>query len=452
MWAISFGQTAAAQALIENGADISTKSKALEAKGFNPMLIEGFNNKPVAVNPEGGYTPLMFAARTGDLDIARLLVDRGANVNEIHSAEGSALVIAAAEGHEDLAIYLLEHGADPNHADDGGMTALHFALRDGLKVLHGISITNATQLCGLGGDQVRLRCKPLDQATAEELADLEKPVSRLFIVEDAGIEPLPGRNLLKLAEALLKHGAAVNARMKGPPPRFRVYPSENSRFSTDGATPFLLAAAAQDTKAVDLLLQHGADPLLGTQIDDYLLAMQLAPFDPENRIHSGVGDNQIIGTATPLMATVGVGRYNELYPEEEERGRYIAEKLLHAGADINATSVTGWTALHGAAFVGADSLVEFLVKNGAAIDVQNGCGQTPLDLAKGEKTLGLIDEPDYRESTVELLITLGAKSDLPLNPAGECILGRGGRELAPDLELLQKIQAFKKSKADSRKP
>jgi ankyrin repeat protein len=390
----------------------------------------------------------MFAARTGDLDIAKLLIERGADVNVLHSAEGTALVMAAAEGHEDLAIYLLEQGAEPNHTDDGKMTALHFALRDGLKVLHGISITNATQLCGLGGDQVRLRCKPLDQATPEELADMEKPVSRLFIVEDAGIEPLRGRNLHKLAEALLTHGADVNARMRNPPPRFRIYPSENSRFSTMGATPFFLAAAAQDVKAVDLLLKHGADPMIETEIDEYLLSMQLAPFDPENRIHTGVGDNQIIGTATPLMATVGVGRYNELYPEEEERGLYIAEKLLGFGADINATSVAGWTALHGAAFVGADKLVQFLVDNGADLNVQTGCGQTPLDFATGEKTLGLIDAPEFRESTVELLSTLGAKTDLPLNPTGECILGRGGRELAPDLELYQKIQALKKAKAD----
>ncbi len=449
MWAISFGQPSAARILIENGADISTRTKMLDEDGFTPMVLEGFNRDNVSVTPEGGYTPLMFAARAGDLDTATLLLSRGANVNEVHSAEATALVIAAEAGHEDVAIYLLEHGAEPNQADDNGMTALHYAMRDGLKVVHGVSVTNATQMCGFGEDAVRLRCKPLEVATEEEIAEMNQPNSRIFIVEDAGIEPLPGRNMLKLAEALLTRGVDPNARMKHPPPRFRIYPSENSRFSTFGATPFLLAAAAMDITAVDLLLEHGADPMMGTEINEKLLAMQVEPYDPENRVNPEAEDNHIIGTATPLMVAMGMGRFSELSLEEEERALDIAEKLLSLGVDINATSVSGWTALHGAVVLGANNLIEFLAKNGADLDVQTGCGLTPLDLAKGEKSLGLMDVPKFNESTTKLLISLGAKMDLPLNPVGECILGTDGRLGLPlDLEFVKKIREMKKAKQE----
>ena len=75
----------------------------------------------------GGSTPLLFAARTGDVDTARALVDAGADVNDIAGAGTSALVIAAHSGHSALAIYLVEQGADPNAAD-AGYTALHAAI------------------------------------------------------------------------------------------------------------------------------------------------------------------------------------------------------------------------------------------------------------------------------------------------------------------------------------
>src|SRR5690606_36916597 len=128
--------------------------------------------------------------------------------------------------------------------------------------------------------------------------------------------------------------------------------------------------------------------------------------------------------ATPLMAAVGMGRSEDLTTDDEVRALKVAAKLLGLGADINAASAAGRTALHAAVYVGANSLVEFLVKNGARMDVANGCGRTPLSLAKGENGLGLLARPKFRKDTVALLHGLGAADTAPFSvPAGRCVLG-----------------------------
>ena len=63
---------------------------------------------------QGGYTPLLFAARVGDLVSARLLVAAGADVNDTAPYGTSAAVVAAHSGHGELAAFLIEQGADPN--------------------------------------------------------------------------------------------------------------------------------------------------------------------------------------------------------------------------------------------------------------------------------------------------------------------------------------------------
>jgi uncharacterized protein len=77
--------------------------------------------------PRGGSTPLLFTARSGDVESVRLLVAAGADVNDALPDGASALVVAAHSGHGRVAALLLEKGADPNAADVG-YTALHAAV------------------------------------------------------------------------------------------------------------------------------------------------------------------------------------------------------------------------------------------------------------------------------------------------------------------------------------
>jgi ankyrin repeat protein len=81
------------------------------------------------IGKQGGLTALHFAARQGAGATVDALVESGANVNAVSPADGTTpLVIAAINGQFDLAKYLLDHGADPNLAGSSGMTALYAAL------------------------------------------------------------------------------------------------------------------------------------------------------------------------------------------------------------------------------------------------------------------------------------------------------------------------------------
>ena len=110
---------------------------------------------------------------------------------------------------------------------------------------------------------------------------------------------------------------------------------------------------------------------------------------------------------TPLMQAAGIARViGESHATEA--GSLEAVKLaVEFGADINAVDDAGNTALHGAATQGADTVVQFLVDQGAELDVRNAYGETPWMIVAG---FGLrrggvnIDHP----ITAELLRALGA--------------------------------------------
>jgi len=286
MWAVAQKHAHVTQALIEGGADLTARS-------------------------EGGFTPLLFAARVGDQESARLLLQAGAKVNESTPKDGTALLVASASGHEQLAIYLIEKGADPNAADPNGVTALHFATLKGLPTIG------------------RLRYSTAD--------------SYLF-------RP----NLLELAKELLKRGANPNARISKMPSEFA---SELIWIDPVGATPFLLAAAANDLRFMRMLAENGADTSLTTK--DH---------------------------TTPLMVAAGIGQTAERSEEEEKRALETAKLVVELGADVNGADTSGQTALHAASYIGADAIARFLVEQGANVDAADSYGMTPLGIAEGIPT------------------------------------------------------------------
>ncbi|MCH8059226.1 MAG: ankyrin repeat domain-containing protein [Proteobacteria bacterium] len=416
MWAISFGYPDAARVLIEAGADVTARTMKLN-EDYSPMQLEAYT-KSVSGTAQGGYTPLMFAARQGDVATTRLLLDRGADVNAESAVDGSSLVIASVAGHEDLSLLLLDAGADPASVDAGGMTALHFALRDGLKILHGYNITEGALVCNFGGDPTR--CKPLAVLSDKELEFLDDPEKDLILDEDENDlrEPLPGRNMHRLAVALLDEGADANAAMQFPPPHLRL--ARLSMFNMTGATPFFLAAAAQDVDAMDMMLvREDVDALVETSINEEIFYKQL---------QVKADDNEIQANATTLMVAIGLGRKSDFSPDEEARAIRAAEKLIARGADVNAATATGWTPMHAAAYIGAEAMIEFLVANGADINVMTGCGQTPMSFALGISVAGLLDRTVPQVETAELLLDLGAANVSADKAVGDCVLGRGGLE------------------------
>ena len=123
MWAAAQGHPGVVRLLVDHGADVHARSEA------RSLLVSlGGRGADRAGNlPLGGFTPLLFAARQGSVESARLLLDAGADVNETAPDGASALVVASFSGHGELAAYLLSRGAAPDAAG-AGYAALHTAV------------------------------------------------------------------------------------------------------------------------------------------------------------------------------------------------------------------------------------------------------------------------------------------------------------------------------------
>ncbi len=216
IWAAAGGHAGIVRALLEHGADVDAATAASADRVPNTCRICAWKPSP------GGFTPLMFAARSGDIATVRLLLDAGADIDAATDEYGTPLVIAAASGHEDLALDLLAAGADPRAGDENGVTALHHALRKGLSTLHGITYD---------------------------------PVYR--------VRP---DNMPRLAQALLEAGADPDAQISKT---YRIGPAIRSSCESAeemiGATPFLLAAVSADVRLLELLREFGADPAIGVK-------------------------------------------------------------------------------------------------------------------------------------------------------------------------------------------
>ena len=353
MWAVANRHPDVVRTLIAHGANIHTRSKVrrVVVNLGGSRGGAGSREKNAAEVEQGGSTPLLFAARSGDLESAKLLVAAGANVHDTAPDGNSVLVVAAHSGHGSVAAFLLDKNADANAAG-AGYTALHAAV--------------------LRGD---LR----DRGPCCPAIWLKNPGSGLALVT-----------------ALVAHGANPNVRFtKGTPVR---------RWSHDfvlhvawlGATPFWLAARFLEVDMMRLLGANGADPRVPSNNGTTPLM-----------VAAGLNHTRARGTVAFVRDRRDFSAHNNLpleiaaiIPEEEERLALEAVTLaVELGADVNAVNQAGDTALHGAASLGMDTVVRFLADSGANLNVKNESGRTPLAMAPREAA---------RQSTATLLRGLGA--------------------------------------------
>jgi ankyrin repeat protein len=224
MWAVLENHPAVVKLLLANGADINGQTKVDIPDGINgiPAATSGDIGahgpgiyRPRAVpTPSGAMTPLLFAAREGNLEMARILIDAKADL-ERPSANGTRpLVIAITNNHIALALFLLEKGADPNAADNFWKRTPLFAA-------------------------VEMRNPDFTRESPPPVADARDPMD--------------------LIKALLERGANPNARTNTTPPRGFMQGTA-SWVSFDGQTPFIRAALNGDITLMHLLLKYGADP------------------------------------------------------------------------------------------------------------------------------------------------------------------------------------------------
>ncbi|MBV8731289.1 MAG: ankyrin repeat domain-containing protein, partial [Acidobacteriia bacterium] len=325
MWAAGEGHASVVKLLLDHGAD--WKVQSLVRDNAIPKLSAASSVTPMA---RGGLTALHFAAREGDLETGKVMLDSGVDVNTVDADHTSALVVAILNKHYTFAKLLLDRGADANIADIRGRAALYAAL----------DMRNQ---------------------------DYSAMPSRK---ED---DPLPSLTLIQM---LLDRGANPNVQLaKNLPGRSGM---DSGDVTLDqGATPLMRAARSGDHAAMRILLAHSADPKLTTKDGN-----------------------------TAFLFAAGVG-YRDKNTRGSEADALEGLKILRAlTPDLEQKNVRGETALHGAAERGADSIVQYLVAEGAQLNSKTQQEFTPLDYAMGKNVTAQLPVP--HDSTVALLEKLGA--------------------------------------------
>ncbi len=178
---------------------------------------------------------------------------------------------------------------------------------------------------------------------------------------------------LELMKTLLAAHADVNAKL-AKKTWFRTLAHDATWVDPAGATAFWRAAQATDLDAMKILLAAGADPKLSTT-----------------------------GGDSALMVAAGVGWGANFSVNAPDSWLPAVRKCLELGLDVNQVDNRGYTALHGAAYIGNNDLVKLLVEKGAKVDVKAKNGDSVADMANGPNRFAT-PHPE----TVALLEKLGS--------------------------------------------
>jgi len=319
MWAVAQHHPDSVRVLLAAGADIRARSLIYPQTVVGEQTQRAGREELNYTVMRGGATPLLFAARVGDVESARFLLAAGADANDAQPDGVSALTLTAHSGNGQVATLLLEHGADPNAAA-AGYTALHAAV----------------------------------------------------LRSDAA-----------LVRALLAHRADANARITKGTPMRRDTTDWNLPATLIGATPYLLAAKFLEPEIMKLLADAGSDVRLTmpTGADAVMLAagmgsnrtasrrgietIDFGKVEPESRVRETVamaielrGDvkaaSQTGDTAMHVSAALG---HDSVVRLLAERGASVTVENKRGMTPLDAAtngSTTG--AVRSAAPAGADLL------------------------------------------------------------------------------------------------
>ena len=188
----------------------------IQRDGLGFVFTSGRPNRQAREADGGELTPLIYAARAGSIDAARVLLDAGADVNQVSRYGWSPLLAATQNRNYQLGKFLIEHGADVNIANKGGWTPLYLA----------------TDNRNLEGGDYPTRT--------------------------------PDMNDLEFIRLLLDEGADPNAQLIESTETRTVF--TNQWLDEDGATAFLRASQSGDVELMRLLLERGADPKIFTKL------------------------------------------------------------------------------------------------------------------------------------------------------------------------------------------
>jgi uncharacterized protein len=426
MMAAASGSAPAVKALVERGADPNAKDVT---NGQTALMFAAARNGAEAIRVLLAHKADA-SVTTKVLQLKRVRVDANGDPLPDTDAEkpaakpGDKPAAAAADADKDKlpGVGFDKDGRPLRYRDNervfgatviGGMTALHFAAREGA--------TEAVRALVEGGADVNLvsggeKTSPITEAIINGHLDLAKYLldhgADVRLANIDGLTPLYATidmkwrhntwypqptieqektSYLVFMTALLDRGADVNA----PIARklwFRKFRYGDDWVEPVGATPFWRAAQANDIDAMRLLASRGADANRPTK--------------------HGV---------TPLMVASGYGfeyQGTNIKPDSRMAAvKYLVEELH---ADVNAKNDQKYTPLHGAAYIGYDDLVTYLVAKGADVkaratarlggtqgaeNIADGQGDTVADMANGPREKSLL-----YPKTVALLESLGSEN------------------------------------------
>jgi len=316
----------------------------------------------------------------------------------------------------------------------GGMSALHFAARDGrieeaLMLIEAGADVNAVT----GGDHSTPLLVSVINGNFDLAMELISRGADPNVLSEDGAGPLfatvnsrwahrtwypqptawqqQRTTHLELMKALLEAGADVNQRLNTHL-WYAVYNAGRIGVDYAGATAFWRAAYSLDVDAMKLLVAYGADPNIPT----IKPAERRRGGDPDDTAEqedpSGLPPVEPGGPAVyPLHAASGVGygtsrvgqQHNHVPDGWMTAVRYLVEEL---GTDVNVRDHDGYAALHNAAARGDNEMIRYLAAHGADATLVSRRGQTTADMANG---------PQQRvqpfPETIALLESLGSQNN-----------------------------------------
>ena len=301
MWAVSESHPDAVKLLIDRGANANIRSKIVPSEGRRGGSTSNSSVTSLPRDPQpgekpkkdyyGGFTPLHFAVRQGDMESTRVLVAAGADVNATTADGKGSLELAIYNGNYEIASFLIDSKAKVNHADAEGFTPLFWAV---------------------------------DRRNMET-----NPGMPWMVTSD----PLP------LIKKLLAAGADPNAFVDNIPTSRRSALNLTPR--TTFATALGRAAFSADMELVRLLLSHGADPNIVSSHNETAL-MQAAGYawiDGYSRGKSNAERLEVIKLLVNLGAKVNAADdagITALMSAGNFGDTAIIQYLVDVGADLGA--------------------------------------------------------------------------------------------------------------------
>ncbi|XP_054148364.1 ankyrin-2 isoform X20 [Melozone crissalis] len=399
-----------------------TKSAALLLQNDHNADVQ--SKMMVNRTTESGFTPLHIAAHYGNVNVATLLLNRGAAVDFTARNGITPLHVASKRGNTNMVKLLLDRGGQIDAKTRDGLTPLHCAARSGHDQVVELLLERGAPLLartknGLSplhmaaqGDHVEcvkhlLQHKaPVDDVTLDYLTALHVAahcghyrVTKLLLDKRAnpnaralnGFTPLHiacKKNRIKVMELLVKYGASIQA------------------ITESGLTPIHVAAFMGHLNIVLLLLQNGASPDVTNIRGETALHMAAragqvevvrcllrngALVDARAReeqtplhIASRLGKTEIVQLLLQHMAhpdAATTNGYTPLHISAREGQLDVASVLLEAGASHSMSTKKGFTPLHVAAKYGSIEVAKLLLQRRACPDSAGKNGLTPLHVA-----------------------------------------------------------------------